>query len=216
MTSAGIPIFPAGVVKQYKNPNPPEIASMDDFNFNKQANSNPETTQFGTENPNILEHKVLLDLKVWFEECIKDYLDNEMTLDYKEFWISESWLNKSWPGSHQSMHNHGNSLISGVYYHKTIPEHPPLIFERVTANLDPFVSLRKHYKASNQNFTNKIGMPAESGTLIMFNSYLYHGFGVNNTKEPRISLPFNVLANLSDRDSFKMDFVKQESWLESK
>ena len=56
-------------------------------------------------------------------------------------------------------------------------------------------------------------MPAESGTLIMFNSYLYHGFGVNNTKEPRISLPFNVLANLSDRDSFKMDFVKQERWL---
>ena len=35
----------------------------------------------------------------------------------------------------------------------------------------------------------------------MFNSYLYHGFAKNNTEHTRVSLAFNILANLSDRES---------------
>ena len=81
-----IPIFPAGVLKIYNNPNPPRIPSMEDFQFNQQAIANPETTQF-LDTPNIVDHDGLADLKVWFEECVKDYLDNVMTLDYREFWI---------------------------------------------------------------------------------------------------------------------------------
>ena len=34
---------------------------------------------------NIVEIDELKELKVWFEDCIKDYFDNVMTLDYKEF-----------------------------------------------------------------------------------------------------------------------------------
>ena len=120
MSATEIPVFPAGVLKIYNNPNPPEIPSMEEFNFNQQAIANPDTTQF-LETPNIVDHDGLADLKVWFEECVKDYLDNVMTLDYREFWIHESWLNKAAPGSSQSMHNHGNSLISGVYYVSSIP-----------------------------------------------------------------------------------------------
>ena len=109
-----MPIFPAGVLKIYQNPNPPIIPDIDDFTYSKQGGGNPDSTQFSSENPNIVDNKGLDDLKVWFEECIKDYLDNVMTLAYEEFWIHESWINKSRPNSSQSMHNHSNSLISGV------------------------------------------------------------------------------------------------------
>ena len=44
----------------------------------------------------------------------------------------------------------------------------------------------------------------------MFNSYLYHGFGKNNTEHKRVSLAFNILANLSDRDHYKLKFEKEE------
>ena len=119
-----IPIFPAGVLKIYQNPNPPEVPSMDEFEFNQQAIANPDTTQF-KDTPNIIDHEGLADLKTWFYECTKDYLDNVMTLDHRDFWIHESWLNSADPGSSQSMHNHGNSIISGVYYVKSNPQHPP-------------------------------------------------------------------------------------------
>ena len=94
-----IPVFPAGVLKIYQNPNPPSIPSMDEFEFNQQAIANPDTTQFSNELPNIVDHDGLAELKTWFYECVKDYLDNVMTLDYREFWIHESWLNSAEPGS---------------------------------------------------------------------------------------------------------------------
>tara|TARA_Y100000992_G_C20993370_1_gene363008 strand:- start:151 stop:615 length:465 start_codon:yes stop_codon:yes gene_type:complete len=113
------------------------------------------------------------------------------------------------------MHNHSNSLISGVYYIDSVPEHPPLIFEKVAYNADPFISLRKHYNQANANFSNRLAMPCTKGSLIMFNSYLFHGFGQNKSTKPRVSLAFNVLANLSDRDTYKLDFVKKERWVDN-
>ena len=94
-----IPVFPAGVLKIYQNPNPPDIPSMDEFEFNQQAIANPDTTQFGNEMTNIIDHAGLSELKDWFYDCVQDYLDNVMTLDYREFWIHESWLNSAEPGS---------------------------------------------------------------------------------------------------------------------
>jgi|TARA_R110000823_G_scaffold290614_2_gene408903 uncharacterized protein (TIGR02466 family) len=212
MNAVEIPVFPAGVLKIYNNPKPPVIPSMEEFEFNQQVISNPDTTQF-LEASNIIDHDGLADLKVWLEECVKDYLDNVMTLDYRDFWIHESWLNKAEPGSSQSMHNHGNSLISGVYYVSSLKEHPPLVFEKMPSNSDPFFSLRKHYGKANANFTNKLAMPCTQGSLIMFNSYLFHGFGQNVTDQSRVSLAFNVLANLTEKDAYRIDFVKNERWL---
>ena len=62
----------------------------------------------------------------------------------------------------------------------------------------------------NPNFTNQLAFPCTKGSLIMFNSYLYHGFGKNNTDHKRVSLAFNILANLSDRDHYKLKFKKEE------
>ena len=61
----------------------------------------------------------------------------------------------------------------------------------------------------NPNFTNRIAFPCTKGSLIIFNSYLFHGFGTNACQEPRISLAFNVLANLKDKKTYKLDFVKR-------
>ena len=44
----GIPIFPAGVVKIYQNPNPPIIPNVDNLNYVRQTDGNPDTTQFGS------------------------------------------------------------------------------------------------------------------------------------------------------------------------
>ena len=91
--NGGIPIFPLGVIKIYNNPNPPVYKS--DFKFVGQGGNNPNTTQFGDELPNIVEKPEMKDLKLWFEECTKDYLDNVMQIAYDEYWIHESWINEA-------------------------------------------------------------------------------------------------------------------------
>ena len=108
-----------------KESNPPIMTKIDNLNYVQQTDGNPDTTQFGSfESSNIVELDELKELKVWFEDCIKDYLIM-MTLDYKEFWIHESWINHKSQDKSQGMHNHCNSLISGVYYIEFVPQHPP-------------------------------------------------------------------------------------------
>ena len=100
--------------------------------------------------------------------------------------------------------------LSTYIKQRAYPNQPPLTFEKVAFNTDPFMSLRKHYNRANPNFTNQLAFPCTKGSLIMFNSYLYHGFGKNNTDHKRVSLAFNILANLSDRDHYKLKFEKEE------
>ena len=42
-----IPVFPAGVLKIYQNPNPPTIPSMDDFEFNQDIEFETEVRSPG-------------------------------------------------------------------------------------------------------------------------------------------------------------------------
>ena len=44
-------------------------------------------------------------------------------------------------------------LLSVVYITlRSVPEHPPLVFEKVAFNTNSFMSLRKHYNRGNPNF----------------------------------------------------------------
>ena len=80
---------------------------------------------------NILLDPSLKDLKTWIEIQAKDYLDNELGIDYEEFFFSESWININGKGGDQKVHNHSNAIISGTYYLKSLDGHPPLDFHKV-------------------------------------------------------------------------------------
>ena len=207
----GIPLFPTGLVKQYFTPK----TFMDDldlsrFTFEKyKGQTKLRTEKFN----NLLLQPEFKEIKVWVEGCAKDFLDNVLEMEYEEFFLTESWLNISGKGGYQKIHNHSNSIISGTLYLKSEDKHPPLEFKKQKMEFEPFISLTEHYKKGNPNTASTLAFPCTQDTMLVFNSYLYHGHGESQVESERIGLAWNGLVNFveKNKDLYRIRFVKEET-----
>ena len=205
----GVPLFPTGMVKQYFTPK----TFIDDldltrFTFEKfKGQTKLRTGKFN----NILLQPEFKEMQLWVEECAKDFLDNVLEMEYEEFFLTESWMNISEKGGYQKIHNHSNSIISGVLYLKSKPELPPLVFKKQKMEFEPFISLTEHYKKGNPNTASTLAFPCTQNTMHVFNSHLYHGHDTSVLEEERISIAWNGLVNFveKDKDLYRIKFVKE-------
>ena len=206
---SGVPIFPSGIVKQYISPIPfGDNTDLTKFTYEQFKGS----TKLRTEKfKNILLDPSLKDLKTWIEIQAKDYLDNELGIDYDEFFFSESWININGKGGDQKVHNHSNSIISGTYYLKSLDGHPPLDFHKVKSENEPFISLTEHYAQGNPNTTSKVSFPSTQDSMLVFQSQLYHGHMASELEENRIGLSWNILVNFKQKDKsiYRIRFVNE-------
>jgi len=207
----GVPIFPSGMVKQYFTPK----SFMDDldlsrFTFEKfKDQTKLRTKKFN----NLLLQPEFKEMKVWVEECAKDFLDNALKMEYEEFFLTESWMNISGRGGYQKVHNHANSILSGVLYLKSEPKHPPLEFKKMMVPQEPFISLTEHYKLGNPHTAHTLAFPCTQDTMLVFNSHLHHGHDASVLEEERIGIAWNGLVNFveKDEDLYRIRFVKKET-----
>ena len=207
----GVPLFPAGMVKQYHTPKPfMNGLDLSRFTFEKfKGQTKLRTEKFN----NILLQPEFKDIRIWVEECARDYLDDVLQMEYEEFFLTESWLNISGRGGYQKIHNHSNSIISGTLYLKSEDDHPPLTFKKQKMEFEPFISLTEHYKKGNPNTASTLAFPCTQDTMLVFNSYLYHGHGASQVESERIGLAWNGLVNFveKDKDLYRIRFVKEET-----
>ena len=207
----GVPIFPSGIVKQYFTPK----SFMDDldlsrFTFEKfKDQTKLRTKKFN----NLLLQPEFKEMKIWVEECAKDFLDNVLKMEYEEFFLTESWMNISGKGGYQKIHNHANSILSGVLYLKSNPKHPPLEFKKMLLPLEPFISLTEHYKLGNPHTAHTLAFPCTQDTMLVFNSHLHHGHDASVLEEERIGIAWNGLVNFveKDEDLYRIRFVNKET-----
>ena len=144
------------------------------------------------------ENKFLFDsklpgLKSFCEEHIANYVNEIICPRNKslEFYITQSWLNVTRQNEHHEIHNHSNSIISGVFY---LTDDSTIIFN------SPFVAsvsktiLIDSEENNSWNFTNydECIQTWEKGTLILFPSYLTHRVPKNTSPNVRVSISFNV------------------------
>lgn len=206
---SGVPIFPSGIIKQYISP----ISFGDNTDLTKFTYEQFKgSTKLRTEKfKNILLDPSLKDLKTWIEIQAKDYLDNELGIDYDEFFFSESWININGKGGDQKVHNHSNAIISGTYYLKSLDGHPPLDFHKVKSENEPFISLTEHYAQGNPNTTSKVSFPSTQDSMLVFQSQLYHGHMASELEENRIGLSWNILVNFKQKDKsiYRIRFVNE-------
>ena len=206
---SGVTIFPSGIVKQYISPIPfGDNTDLTKFTYEQFKGS----TKLRTEKfKNILLDPSLKDLKTWIEIQAKDYLDNELGIDYEEFFFSESWININGKGGDQKVHNHSNAIISGTYYLKSLDGHPPLDFHKVKSENEPFISLTEHYAQGNPNTTSKVSFPSTQDSMLVFQSQLYHGHMASELEENRIGLSWNALVNFKQKDKniYRIRFVNE-------
>ena len=205
----GVPIFPTGIVKQYDAPRPfMHTLDLTKFTFEKFGGQTKLRTQKFN---NILLHPEFDEVRQFVEESAKDFLDNEMQMDYEEFFITDSWLNISAKGGYQKIHNHSNSIISGTLYLKSEDDHPPLTFKKQKMEFEPFISLAEHYRMGNPNTAHELSFPCTQDTMLVFNSYLYHGHDASQIESERIGLAWNGLVNFveKNKDLYRIRFVKE-------
>ena len=205
----GVPIFPTGIVKQYEAPRPfMHTLDLSKFTFEKFGGQTKLRTQKFN---NILLHSEFDEVRAFVEESAKDFLDNEMQMDYEEFFITDSWLNISAKGGYQKIHNHSNSIISGTLYLKSEDDHPPLTFKKQKMEFEPFISLGEHYRMGNPNTAHELSFPCTQDTMLVFNSYLYHGHDASQIESERVGLAWNGLVNFveKNKDLYRIRFVKE-------
>ena len=105
--------------------------------------------------------------------------------------ISSSWFTKTHKGESSPMHDHKNCVFSAVYYYGDYDDKVGnLIFKNPIVNL---TSYRLNVGKSNKFNTYDIEVTPQSGSLLIFPSYVSHKIDVHKSDIPRLSLAFNMV-----------------------
>ena len=137
----------------------------------------------------ILQQPELAVLRVFVQKQIKSYTQNLLKLDSSiDLYITQSWLNKAEKDQYHPLHNHPNSVLSGVLFLSGGGKLPPIRFHR----FNPLFPLELNFTELNDfNATCRWFEPVY-GQLILFPSSLLHDVTPNKTDSPRITLSFNT------------------------
>lgn len=145
---------------------------------------------FQTINTDIFNGR-LKKIKQFCEQHINEYV-NQVIYPKKEleFYITQSWINVTKPGSYHHNHTHGNSIISGVFY-ISCEEEDNLIFEDPNHKIRNMISFDT--KESNVWNSPNWKIHSRNNELILFPSWIHHQVTPNEkaTKD-RISISFNT------------------------
>jgi uncharacterized protein (TIGR02466 family) len=148
----------------------------------------PNAFNICSENRYILQHKRLMNVKNFIEDCLDEYL--KYTISPKEntkLKITQSWLNWTAPKEQHHKHAHPNSLISGCLYISANKNTDKIYFYNETY---------KQIKLSPSNWnpynSESWWYPVGTGDLILFPSSLTHMVQPVEGDETRISLAFNT------------------------
>jgi len=170
-----------------------------DFNL-KQTLSTIEKIEFEESNPKIesdksyasndkyiLEHKELKTLKTILTKELNLYVKNHMHY-VNNFEITTSWLTKIDQGADSVLHNHNNSMLSGVLYLKVNKKSGRIRFES-------FADARYLPQISKYTVFNSLDYYFEPSDklLIIFPSEMFHQVEQNKSNITRYSLAFNAI-----------------------
>ena len=180
-------ITPLFVTPVYKNKigrpfTSEEISFIESINSYKQGLGN-----INSDNKFVLSAPILQNLKRIIEDNIYTYVQEIMKLDH-EFYITNSWTNMTTFGQEHQLHNHSNSILSGVVYIKVNDSQPSITFNRLTP---PFF-LNMKPKEYNMFNSTEWTIPVEDGDILIFPSSCFHHVKVNETDNRRISIAFNT------------------------
>jgi uncharacterized protein (TIGR02466 family) len=179
-------VFPTALVYT-KEPRP---VTQDEFNFVKTCADDIFYNKANcfSKNNYVLNEPELKDLREFILSSIKIYVDTIINpKENLDFYITQSWLNYTNRGGNHHIHNHPNSIISGVYYFNANPDVDKIKFHNQT--YEQILISPKEYNKFNGN---EWWFPVETGKLIMFPSRLHHSVEQVVNEETRISLAFNV------------------------
>jgi uncharacterized protein (TIGR02466 family) len=180
----GTPIF---LYDKYSNPG--EIHNT--TNEQKEVTLNRDQNFSSTE-ASILELDSYKEIKNRITDGLHEYVRDVLHIeDRYEFYITQSWLNINPPGTGHHVHNHSNSIISGVYYIDTSAGASITFVSQnntnVTSNPTLTITVNEYTLANSSSWA----VPVKNNDIIYFPSTTLHHVGPNSSDRNRISLAFN-------------------------
>jgi len=140
----------------------------------------------------LLNNPAFARIKKLCLEHAQIYYTEVMKYDYK-LHMTNSWLNVTQENQAHDLHNHNNSVLSGVLYIKAKDSTPSITFSR----LHPPMLL--NFTSTEPTFANTLEweLPVEDNCIVIFPSQCFHYVKKNTTVNERISIAFNTFVNFS-------------------
>jgi uncharacterized protein (TIGR02466 family) len=175
-----IPLFPSTL---YIDTLELDAIDLSDVEFVKNMGN------LGSKDLNILEQEKFHTLRDNINKHLRKYFYKVLRANHQtEIYITESWLNKTTRGQSHHLHNHTNSIFSGVVYLECDPNgRGELRFQSGKYN-------QIDYEVYEPNEWNGRGffVNPEVGKIVIFPSDLQHMVDEYKSDTPRISLAFNT------------------------
>jgi uncharacterized protein (TIGR02466 family) len=116
---------------------------------------------------------------------------NSLALDLtgRELTMTDCWVNIMPRGTTHGLHLHPLATISGTYYVKTPRGCPGLKLE--DPRLERMMAAPPRRARAARENRPWVELPAEAGSLLLFESWLRHAVAANLTPGERISISFN-------------------------
>jgi uncharacterized protein (TIGR02466 family) len=155
---------------------------------------------FTSEDNYILKQAIFKKLKKELEIKVKDYFDKIICSSNNiKPYITQSWLNYTENNEYHHVHEHPNSLLSGVFYINADKNNDKIKFFNQTYRQIDFE--KKEFNLYN---SNTWWFAVETGQVILFPSYLTHSVEIKQGTNTRISLAFNVFISGKIGDNRKL------------
>jgi uncharacterized protein (TIGR02466 family) len=145
-----------------------------------------------TDNNYVLETPALKKLKELVKTKLDLYIETHYPPENEElkFVITQSWINISQPNQWHHPHGHPNSIFSGVLYLNAVPDVDKIFFIKD----EPYQRIEYPFKGWNSFNSREWWLPVETGSIVIFPSYLRHRVAPNQSEHNRVSLSFNTFA----------------------
>ena len=136
----------------------------------------------------ILEKKEFSTLKNHILEEFNFYKNDLLKYNDTDFKITTSWLTKGEKNQISRLHNHTNSMFSGIFYFSVNKNQFNIMFENLYKSMYNIVP-REHniYNSTDQKIL------VEDKTLILFPSEVHHQILQSKSTKDRYSLAFNII-----------------------
>lgn len=161
------------------------------YNYQKTADGVAFSNRGGWQSPSNFYLNESFDK--YTDYILKNALMSLTHYDLK-FKLSNMWINLNKKGDYNVIHNHPNSIISGVFWVKTPENCGSLTFDSPHSFTQSLLlnSIDSEI-AKEQNYYESFTFDPKEGTIILFPSELLHGVEPNESDEDRISIAFNLI-----------------------
>jgi uncharacterized protein (TIGR02466 family) len=142
----------------------------------------------------------------WLRDCVNktviDYF-RHLGMDYPINWSLQAWANINRLGDYHDAHNHPRAYLSDTYYVR-VPEPGAEIGSRKDLRpgcitfYDPRGAVNMTAIKRDPYIEAEYTLRPAAGTILLWPAFLNHFVHPNLSKEPRVSISFNVVLKWSE------------------